>query len=253
MLKLEGIGGSRILVHLYKFNRPRTGQIAEKMKTMPDCDAGPQLQKKKYTSPSQSAHQEKQKQRGMLRITMFNNCKAEEQLTKGMSICEDALRAKGFEVKQEEDKTEKFAFDLEHVKKVTFGEFSYPSGSPSEPSRSETGSVSSHYPVRGIMRKFTRKTITKVITQLEEKVQIEEDREKVDVLIKRLYARNNHATRRAQATFKEIMGKEYQPVLRREEKLRFLIQPRAICAASRQLNMRSAVSSRAKAMFQKSQ
>ena len=102
------------------------------------------------------------------------------------------------------------------------------------------------------MQKFTRKTITKVIKQLEEKVQIEEDREKVEVLIKRLCARNSHATRRAQAAFKKIMGKEYQPVLRREEKLRFLIQPRSTCA-SRQLNIRSAVSSRAKAIFQKSQ
>jgi hypothetical protein len=54
----------------------------------------------------------------------------------------------------------------------------------------------------------------------------------------------------------KIMGKEYQPVFqreRREEKLRLLIQPRATCAASRQLNMHSAVSSRAKAMFLKSQ
>ena len=74
----------------------------------------------------------------------------------------------------------------------------------------------------------------------------------MEVLIKKLYACNKHASRRAKAAFKKITGKEYQPVLWREEKLRFLIQPRAICA-SRQLNMRSAVSSRAKAIFQKSQ
>ena len=237
-------------------NRPQTGQIAEKMakkNTMADCDAGqtdPQLEKKKDMSPSQLAYQEKQKQRGMLRMTMFNNCKAEEQLTNGMFICEAALRAKGLEVKHEEDKTEKFESDLDHVKKVTFGEFPYPTGSASEPARSVTGSVSSHYPVRGIMRKFTRKTITKAIKKLEEKVQIEENRKKVNVVFKRLYARNDPATRRAKAALQKIMGKEFQPVLRREEKLGFLIQPRA---ASRRLNMCRAVSSRAQAMLQEAQ
>ena len=100
------------------------------------------------------------------------------------------------------------------------------------------------------MRKFTRKTITKAIKKLEEKVQIEENREKVDVVFKRLYARNDPATRRAKAALHKIMGKEFQPVLRREEKLGFLIQPRA---ASRPLNMRRAVSSRAQAMLQKAQ
>jgi hypothetical protein len=206
--------------------------------------------KKKMKRPSRLAYKKK---RDALRRTTFIREKEEEILRTGMSICEDALRAKGFEVKQEEDKTENFKFDSEHVKKVTFGKFSYPRGSPSEPSRSETGSVSSHYPVRGIMRKFTRKTITKAIKMLEEKVQVEEDREKVDLLIERFFARNKHATPRARAAFKKGMGKEYQPVLRREEKMRFLIQPRAICAASRQLNMRSAVSSRAKVILQKSQ
>ena len=206
--------------------------------------------KKKILSPAQM---EKKKQRDALRISMYLRTKEEERIRIGMSICEDALRAKGFEVKQEEDKTEKFDFDWEHVKKVTFGEYPYPSGSLSEPSRSENGSVSSHYPVRGIMRKFTRKTITKAIKQLEEKVQIEEDREKVEVLIEMLYASNNFASRRAKAAFKKGMGKEYEPGLRREEKLGFLIQPLAISAASRQLNMRSALSSRAKAMVQKAQ
>jgi hypothetical protein len=223
----------------------------KKSNKMQDSDAiQTNTQKKKYMSPSQLAHQEKQKQRSMLRITMFNNSKAEEQLTNGMSQCETTLRNLGFEVKQEEDKTEKFEFDLEHVKKVTFGEFPYPRASPSETSRSDTGSVSSHYPVRGIMRKFTRKLITKAIKKLEVKVQNQEDREKVDVLFERLYARNDPATRRAKAAFKKSMGKEYQPVIRSEEKLSFLIQPRA---ASRHLNMRCAASSRAQAMLHKAQ
>jgi len=207
----------------------------------------PNKLRKKHKSPSKLAYERK---RNGLRTSAYIREKDEEDLRTGMSICEDALRAKGFEVKQEEDKAEKFEFDLEHVKKVTFGGFSYPSGSPSEPSRSETGSVSSHYPVRGIMRKFTRKLITKAIKKLEEKVQIEEDREKVDVLFERLYARNDRATRRAKGMYLKIMGKKYQPVFQREEKLRLLTQLPATCTASRQLNMRSAVSSRAKAMFQ---
>ena len=101
--------------------------------------------KKKYKSPSTLASDKK---RDILRMSTFNQEIEEEKLSTGMSICEDALRAKGFEVKQEEDKTEKFESDLEHVKKVTFGEFPYPSGSASEPAGSVTGSVSSHYPVR---------------------------------------------------------------------------------------------------------
>jgi hypothetical protein len=60
------------------------------------------------------------------------------------------------------------------------------------------------------MRKLTRKTITKAIKKLEEKVQSEADRVKVDVLFERLYARNDRATRRAKAAFQKIMGKEYQ-------------------------------------------
>jgi hypothetical protein len=214
----------------------------------------PQKKKKKILSPQQM---EKKKQRDSLRRNIFLRTKEEEELSKGMSFRDIALKEQGFEVKQEEDNSEKFDFDLEHVKKVTFGGFSYPSGSPSEPARSETGSVSSHYPVRGIMRKFTRKLITKAIKKLEEKVQIEVDREKVDVLIERFFARNKHATPRARAAFKKGMGKEYQPVLnqpvrRREEKLSFLIQHPPICAPERKLNMHHHVSSRAKAILQKS-
>ena len=200
--------------------------------------------KKKYKAPSTLAYAKK---RDNLRMSTFNREIQEEILRTGMSIRDDALRAKGFEVKQEEDKTEKFEFDLEHVKKVTFGEFSYPRGSPSEPSRSETGSVSSHYPVRGIMRKLTRKTITKAIKKLEGKVQSEADRVKVDMLFKSTYARNDPASRRAKAALQKIMGKEYQPVLPHEEKL---IQPRT---ASPQLNMCRIASSRAQAMLLKVQ
>jgi hypothetical protein len=225
---------------------PNNAGNADQLQTTKGIE-DPNKLKKKHKSPSKLVYERK---RDSLRMSAYIREKEEEKLRTGMSICEAALRAKGFEVKQEEDKAEKFEFDLEHVKKVTFGGFSYPSGSPSEPARSETGSVSSHYPVRGIMRKFTRKLITKAIKKLEVKVQNQEDREKVDVLFERLYARNDPATRRAKAAFKKSMGKEYQPVIRSEEKLSFLIQPRA---ASRHLNMRCAASSRAQAMLHKAQ
>ena len=228
-------------------NSPNTVGSAEQLQAIEAKGINDPIKKKKKRSPSSLAFQKK---RNCLRTSTFNAAKEEEKLSIGMSIRDDALRAKGFVVKQEEDKTKKFELDLEHVKKVTFGEFPYPRGSPSEPSRSETGSVSSHYPVRGIMRKFTRKLITKAIKKLEVKVQNQEDREKVDVLFERLYARNDPATRRAKAAFKKSMGKEYQPVIRSEEKLSFLIQPRA---ASRHLNMRCAASSRAQAMLHKAQ
>ena len=182
-----------------------------------------------------------------LRMQMFNRKKGEEELRKGMTIRNIFLQSQGFDVKEDEDKSEKYEFDAyKHAKKIQNGELTI----PSRPASIGRISVSSHHPVRAMMRKFTRKTIAKVIKTLEEKVQIEENRKKVDVVFKRLYARNDPATRRAKAAFQKIMGKEFQPVVRREEKLGFLIQPRA---ASRQLNMRTAVSSRAKAVFQKSQ
>jgi len=230
-------------------NSPNTAGSAEQLQAIEAKGINDPIKNKKKRSPSGSSLAF-QKKRNCLRTSIFNAAKEEEKLSVGMSIRDDALRAKGFVVKQEEDNTEKFELDLEHVKKVTLGEFPYPRGSPSEPSRSETGSVSSHYPVRGIMRKFTRKLITKAIKKLEVKVQNQEDREKVDVLFERLYARNDPATRRAKAAFKKSMGKEYQPVIRSEEKLSFLIQPRA---ASRHLNMRCAASSRAQAMLHKAQ
>ena len=190
---------------------------------------------------------EKRRDHGDLRMKMFNRKKAEEELSKGMTIRNIFLQSQGFDVKEDEDNSEKYNFDAyKHAKKVQNGELTIPSRPPS------VGriSVSSHHPVRAMMRKFARKTITKVIAVLEEKVRIQAVSKQVDKFYKMSLLRNDPATRRAKAAFQKIMGKEFQPVVRREEKLRFLIQPRA---ASRQLNMRSAVSSRAKAVFQKSQ
>ena len=104
---------------------PNSAGNAEQLHTKGIED--PNNLKKKHKSPSRLAYEKK---RDGLRMSTFNWEKEEDNLRTGMSICEDALRAKGLEVKQEEDKTEKFEFDLEHVKKVTFGEFSYPTGNP---------------------------------------------------------------------------------------------------------------------------
>ena len=65
------------------------------------------------------------------------------------------------------------------------------------------------------MRKFTHKKITKLIKNLEEKVQTEEDREKVGVLFESLNERNDTATHQAKAMYLKIMGKKYQPVFQR--------------------------------------
>ena len=65
------------------------------------------------------------------------------------------------------------------------------------------------------MRKFTHKKITKLIKNLEEKVQTEEDREKVGVLFESLNERNDPATRQAKAMYLKIMGKKYQPLTTR--------------------------------------
>ena len=188
---------------------------------------------------------EKRRDRGDLRRTMFIRKKAEEELSKGMTLRNIFLQSQGFDVKEDEDNSEKYDFDAyKHAKKVQNGELTIPSRPPS------VGriSVSSHHPVRAMMRKFARKTITKVIAVLEEKVRIQAVSKQVDKFYKMSLLRNDPATRRAKAAFQKIMGKEFQPVVRREEKLGFLIQPRA---ASRQLNMRRAVSSRAQAMLQK--
>ena len=150
---------------------------------------------------------EYQKNRDNLRMTKYNRSKEEEILTTGMAIRDHALREQGFDVKYDEDKTEKFEFDHEHVKKVSFGQFPYPKGSPSEPS--EAGSVSSAYPVRSILRKRTRKTIAQAIKTLGVKVQNEEVRQKVELIIKRSFARNDFRARRAKAALQKAMGENY--------------------------------------------
>ena len=75
----------------------------------------------------------------------------------------------------------------------------------------------------------------------------------MDVLFERLYARNDRATRRAKALMQKALGDKNQTVRRREEKLSFLIQHSPICAPEHKLNMHHHVSSRAKAILQKSQ
>ena len=226
-----------------------------KSKTKPNCSGNAdQLQtngkkdpnKKKYVSPSTLEHQKK---RDNLRMTKFIGSKEEEILTKGISIRDNALREQGFEVKHDEDKTEKFEFDPEHVKKVSFGEYPYPNGSPSEPS--EAGSVSSAYPVRSILRKMTRKTIAQAITTLGLKVRNEEVRQKVELIFMRSFARNDSRARRAKAALQKALGENYQLIAQREEKLSFLIQPRAVGAVPQAC--KDHASPRAKAMMQKVQ
>jgi hypothetical protein len=105
------------------------------------------------------------------------------------------------------------------------------------------------------MCKFTRKTITKVISRLEEEVRNEEARKKVDKLIMMSFSRNDPATRRAKAIMQktqgynaEMMGKKYQPIVQREEKLCFLHpqrQNRAVTAS------KDRASPRAKAIMHK--
>ena len=58
------------------------------------------------------------------------------------------------------------------------------------------------------MRKFTRKTITKVIAVLEEKVRIQAVSKQVDKFYKMSLSRNDAATRRAKATMQKSMGKK---------------------------------------------
>jgi hypothetical protein len=50
-----------------------------------------------------------------------------------------------------------------------------------------------------MMRRFTRKTITKVIDVLEEEVRNEEARKKLDMLFEKWYSINDPATRRTKA------------------------------------------------------
>ena len=54
------------------------------------------------------------------------------------------------------------------------------------------------------MRKFTQKTITKVIAVLEDECRIEDVRKQVDELFEMAYSRHDPATRRAKAMMLNI-------------------------------------------------
>jgi hypothetical protein len=144
---------------------------------------------------------EKRRDRGDLRKEMFNRKKGEEELSKGMAIRKIFLRAQGFNVKEDEDKSEKYEFDA------------------------------------------------KVIAVLEEEVRIEVVSKQVDKFSKMWYSRNDPATRRAKAMMQKIMGKKYQPIVQREEKLCFQHTPRQNSAVSASKDRASA---RAKAIMRNS-
>jgi hypothetical protein len=194
----------------------------------------------------------KKQEHDSFRINMFIRQKTEEVLRTGMTIRDLALKAQGFNVKEDEDKSEKYELDLyKHAKEIENGEISYPSRAPSV-----GRSVSSHHPVRAVMRKFTRKTITKVIARLEEEVRNEEARKKVDQLIMMSFSRNDPSTRRAKAIMQkiqgydaEIMRKKYQPIVQRQEKLCFLHPQRQNSAVTAS---KDRASSRAKAIMHNS-
>ena len=189
---------------------------------------------------------EKRRDRGDLRKQMFNRKKGEEELSKGMTIRNIFLQAQGFDVKEDEDKSEKYEFDAyKHAKKVQNGELTYPSRAASI----GRVSVSSHHPVRAMMSKFTRKTIAKVITVLEEEVRIEVVSKQVDKFYKMSLSRNDPATRRAKAMMLKSMGKTYQPIVEREEKLCFQHTPHQNSAVSASKDRASA---RAKAIMRNS-
>jgi len=194
----------------------------------------------------------KKQEHDSFRINMFIRQKTEEVLRTGMTIRDLALKAQGFNVKEDEDKSEKYELDLyKHAKEIENGEISYPSRAPSV-----GRSVSSHHPVRAVMRKFTRKTITKVIARLEEEVRNEEARKKVDQLIMMSFSSNDPSTRRAKAIMQkiqgydaEIMRKKYQPIVQRQEKLCFLHPQRQNSAVTAS---KDRASSRAKAIMHNS-
>jgi len=194
----------------------------------------------------------KKQEHDSFRINMFIRQKTEEVLRTGMTIRDLALKVQGFNVKEDEDKSEKYELDLyKHAKEIENGEISYPSRAPSV-----GRSVSSHHPVRAVMRKFTRKTITKVIARLEEEVRNEEARKKVDQLIMMSFSRNDPSTRRAKAIMQkiqgydaEIMRKKYQPIVQRQEKLCFLHPQRQNSAVTAS---KDRASSRAKAIMHNS-
>lgn len=189
---------------------------------------------------------EKRREKGNLRIQMFNRMKEEEELRKGMSIRDAFLQEQGIDVKEDEVKCEKYEFDAyKHAKKVQNGELIY----PSRPASVGGGSVSSHHPVRTMMRKFTQKTITKVIAVLEDECRIEEVRKQVDELFEMAYSRHDPATRRAKAMMLKCMGDKYQAIGQREEKLCFLHPPRQNSAVTAS---KDSASSRSKAIMHNS-
>ena len=100
------------------------------------------------------------------------------------------------------------------------------------------------------MRKFTRKTTTKVIDVLEEKVRIQAVSKQVDKFYKMSLSRNDPATRRAKATMLKSMGKKYQPIVEREEKLCFQHCQHTPRQNSSVNASQGHASSRAKAMMQ---
>ena len=183
---------------------------------------------------------EKRREKGNLRIQMFNRMKEEEELRKGMSIRDAFLQEQGIDVKEDEVKCEKYEFDA-----VQNGELIY----PSRPASVGGGSVSSHHPVRTMMRKFTQKTITKVIAVLEDECRIEEVRKQVDELFEMAYSRHDPATRRAKAMMLKCMGDKYQAIGQREEKLCFLHPPRQNSAVTAS---KDSASSRSKAIMHNS-
>ena len=97
-------------------------------------------------------------------------------------------------------------------------------------------------------RKFTSKTITKVIAVLEE-VRIEVVSKRVDKFFKMSFSRSDPATRRAKAMMQKIMGKKCQPIVQREEKLCFMHPPRQNSAVTAS---KDRASSRAKAIMHNS-
>ena len=97
-------------------------------------------------------------------------------------------------------------------------------------------------------RKFTSKTITKVIAVLEE-VRIEVVSKRVDKFFKMSFSHSDPATRRAKAMMQKIMGKKCQPIVQREEKLCLLHPPRQNSAVTAS---KDRASSRAKAIMHNS-
>ena len=98
------------------------------------------------------------------------------------------------------------------------------------------------------MRKFTRKTITKVIARLEEEVRNEEAQKKVDKLIMMSFSRNDPAARRAKAIMQKTQGYNAE-IVQRQEKLCFLHPQRQNSAVTAS---KDRASSRAKAIMHNS-